>query len=103
MEVSTVSRRINTLEARGLVQRETGAHDRRTSYPRLTEDGRHAASIFERGWRDLLADVLAGWSAADLAAFADLFERFAEAFDTYARTEMAQPAPVSTSARATTR
>jgi DNA-binding MarR family transcriptional regulator len=94
MEVSTVSRRINALEARGLVQREAGTHDRRTAYPRLTEDGQHAAAILESGWRDLLAEVLAGWSTADLSAFADLFERFADAFDTYARTEMAQPLPL---------
>jgi DNA-binding MarR family transcriptional regulator len=98
MEVSTVSRRINALEARGLVQREAGTHDRRTSYPRLTEDGRDAATILERGWREMLAEVLAGWTAADLAAFAGLFERFAEAFDTYARTEMAQPVRTHTHA-----
>jgi DNA-binding MarR family transcriptional regulator len=91
MEVSTVSRRVNALEERGLVQRVTGTEDRRTAYPTLTDEGTTVASVLEVGWRDMLAEVTAGWSATDLETFATLFERFADDFDQYARTLVARP------------
>jgi DNA-binding MarR family transcriptional regulator len=95
MEVSTVSRRIRALEARGLVERESGVVDRRTQYPRLTEAGRTAAVTLEEGWRAMLAEVFTGWSPSDLTTFADLFERFTDAFDQYARNEIASPTPAA--------
>jgi DNA-binding MarR family transcriptional regulator len=85
MEVSTVSRRVNALEDRGLVQRETGTTDRRTAHPRLTEHGTDVATKLEHGWRDMLAEVAADWSEEDLETFALLFDRFAEDFEQYAR------------------
>jgi DNA-binding MarR family transcriptional regulator len=84
MEVSTVSRRINTLEERGLVERESGTVDRRTAHPRLTPEGAEVARILEHGWRDMLAEVTAEWSPTDLDTFATLFERFATDFENYA-------------------
>jgi DNA-binding MarR family transcriptional regulator len=92
MEVSTVSRRVNALEERGLVERVTSTVDRRISYPTLTDEGAKVASVLEIGWREMLAEVTAGWSAADLENFANLFERFAEDFDQYARTLVSRPA-----------
>ncbi|HVW82203.1 MAG TPA: MarR family transcriptional regulator [Mycobacteriales bacterium] len=91
MEVSTVSRRINELEKRGLVQRVTGTEDRRTSFPTLTAEGAEVASMLEVGWREMLSEVTADWSAADLETFATLFERFAADFDRYAREIFSQP------------
>jgi DNA-binding MarR family transcriptional regulator len=92
MEVSTVSRRINTLEDRGFVQRETGTVDRRTAFPRLTPEGAEVATTLESGWRDMLDEVTSEWSASDLESFAVLFERFADDFETYARNATTRPA-----------
>lgn len=83
LELSTVSRRVRVLEERHLVEREPGA-DRRTSHLRLTAEGQQMFRALERGWRQMLSEVVTEWDAADVARFAELFARFAGDFEQYA-------------------
>jgi DNA-binding MarR family transcriptional regulator len=84
LELSTVSRRVKALEARGLVERRTDADDRRISHLALTADGRRLFDALSASWRDMLAEVLDGWSPADIETFAALFARFADDLELYA-------------------
>lgn len=84
LELSTVSRRVKALEARGLVERRTDDHDRRISHLDLSPSGRAMFDALSAGWRDMLGEALAGWDPADLVTFATLFARFATDLDAYA-------------------
>ncbi len=83
LELSTVSRRVRVLEERRLIERASGA-DRRTSRLRLTAEGQRLFAALEKGWREMLSEVVAGWEPEDVARFADLFARFAGDFERYA-------------------
>jgi DNA-binding MarR family transcriptional regulator len=84
LELSTVSRRVKALEQRGLVERHIDADDRRVSHLSLTAEGRELFDALSASWRELLAEVLAGWDQADLDTFTELFARFAGDLETYA-------------------
>jgi DNA-binding MarR family transcriptional regulator len=83
LELSTVSRRVRVLEERHLVERAPGA-DRRTSHLRLTAEGKRMFSALDKGWRQMLSEVVADWDAEDVAQFTELFARFAGDFERYA-------------------
>ncbi|MDA0183994.1 MarR family transcriptional regulator [Solirubrobacter phytolaccae] len=73
---SYVSKIVGRLEEDGLVQRSTDPSDRRASLVTLTEAGEVAArGVYELGDR-MIAEVLSGWSAADVRRYTDLTERF---------------------------
>ena len=100
LELSTVSRRVKALEELGLVERRTHPTDRRTSLLRLTDDGQGLFAALSVGWREMLAEVLAGWDEFDVELFADLFERFADSFECYAADQTGRR-PSSTALAAT--
>ena len=89
LEVSSMSRRVHTLERAGLVRRETGTVDRRTAHLWLTGEGKDLVLALQAGWRQMLAEVTAEWDPADIERFALLFERFAADFERYASTATA--------------
>lgn len=73
---SHVSKIVGRLEQGGLVQRSTDPSDRRASLVTLTEAGETAArGVYELGDR-MIAEVLGGWSAADVRRYTELTERF---------------------------
>ncbi|WP_432505147.1 MarR family winged helix-turn-helix transcriptional regulator [Kineococcus arenarius] len=75
---SHVSKIVRRLEEDGLVQRSTDPSDRRASLITLTESGEVAArGIYALGDR-MIAEVLEGWSAADIRRYTDLTDRFVE-------------------------
>jgi DNA-binding MarR family transcriptional regulator len=84
LELSTVSRRVRELEERGLVERRPSPTDRRTSYLRLTADGRRLFEALSTAWRDMLGEVLADWDPGSVAEFRHLFDRFAADLARYA-------------------
>ena len=84
LEISTVSRRIKALEDKGLVAREVSPTDRRTAILHLTPEGRELFEQLSASWRGMLTEVLEGWDPFSIEVFAELFARFAEAFDVYA-------------------
>lgn len=83
LELSTVSRRVRVLEDRHLIERESGT-DRRTSHLRLTAEGEAMFRALERGWREMLSEVVADWADDDVDRFSELFVRFAADFERYA-------------------
>lgn len=73
---SYVSKIVRRLEGDGLVQRSTDPRDRRATLIELTEAGEAAArGVYDLGDR-MIAEVLDGWSAADVRRYTDLTERF---------------------------
>lgn len=73
---SNVSKILKRLEAEGLVARDPDPHDTRSTSIRLTPEGTVAARhIYELG-DAMIAQVLAGWSARDVARYTELTTRF---------------------------
>lgn len=82
VEHSTASRLVDRAERSGLVQRVRSTRDTRRITVQLTPAGREVrdhAVAFRLGW---LRTVLAEWPAADVAALADFFDRFARSVTT---------------------
>lgn len=76
MDPGAASRQVKALEADGLVARRARPGDGRVSEIVLTEGGRRARRAVAAVQDRHMADVLAGWSPADRAAFATLLDRF---------------------------
>ncbi len=79
VEASTASRLVDRAVRAGLVERARSARDARRSVIRLTAGGmalREDAVAFRLAWLD---GVLADWSDDDVATFAALLRRFADA------------------------
>lgn len=73
---SYVSKIVRRLESDGLVERKTDPTDRRATLISLTEAGEEAArGVYALGDR-MIAEVLEGWSAADIRRYTALTERF---------------------------
>lgn len=73
---SHVSKIVRRLEDDGLVERSTDPVDRRATLVRLTSAGEEAArGVYALGDR-MIAEVLDGWSAADIRRYTALTERF---------------------------
>ena len=78
VDVSTVSRQVRQLETECLVTRAGDPSDGRASTLALTPAGREALVRLRRARREVLAEVVAGWHAADRRALAGLLERFSD-------------------------
>lgn len=73
---SYVSKIVRRLESDGLVERKTDPTDRRATLISLTEAGEEAArGVYALGDR-MIAEVLEGWSPADIRRYTELTERF---------------------------
>ncbi|GAA5177657.1 hypothetical protein GCM10023322_02870 [Rugosimonospora acidiphila] len=75
LDLSTVSRQVDALEAAGLVTRTPDPTDRRAVLVGATRTG---VEVFDRNrdrWQSAMRDLLAGWTAAERAEFARLFTR----------------------------
>lgn len=73
---SYVSKIVRRLESDGLVERKTDPTDRRATLISLTEAGEEAArGVYALGDR-MIAEVLEGWSPADIRRYTALTERF---------------------------
>lgn len=73
---SHVSKIVRRLEGDGLVERTADPTDRRATLISLTEAGQEAArGVYALGDR-MIAEVLEGWSDADIRQYTDLTERF---------------------------
>lgn len=78
VDKARASRLVSQLQADGLVRRVTGRLDRRRREVELTDAGSDALADATRLRHRFVADVLAGWAAADVATLASLLERFNE-------------------------
>jgi DNA-binding MarR family transcriptional regulator len=76
LDVSTVSRQVQQLEQRGLVERSPDPLDRRAALLDLSEQGRETTSRMRDAWCETVADVVKSWKPADIARFGSLLDRF---------------------------
>lgn len=80
-DASTMSRRIASLETRGLVARETDPADRRSSIVRLTPAGARAAEVAEGERVSGVFEALTSWDSDDLAELTRIVSRLNQAFE----------------------
>lgn len=72
-----VTRHVNELERRGLVQRIPDPDDRRARLVELTPGGAEAVGRYLQTVLGTLGEALAGWSPEDRRTFGRLLDRFA--------------------------
>jgi DNA-binding MarR family transcriptional regulator len=77
VDVSTVSRQVQALEQKGLVDREPDPDDGRAMLLQLTRKGKAVRSKMQAAWQETIAGVLVNWKPADISEFAVLLDRFA--------------------------
>ncbi|MFW5470561.1 MarR family winged helix-turn-helix transcriptional regulator [Knoellia sp. CPCC 206435] len=78
LDVSTVSRQVSQLVAKGFVERLPDASDGRAHVLALTETGRDLLVEIRERRNTWLGEVTSEWGAADLADFDRLLRRFAD-------------------------
>ena len=77
VDVSTVSRQVQALEQKGLLDREPDPDDGRAMLLQLTRKGRAVRSKMQAAWQETIAGVLIDWKPDDINVFAERLERFA--------------------------
>ena len=77
VDISTVSRQVQSLEQRGLVDRRPDPDDGRAVRLELTRKGRAVLAKLKAAWQETVAEVLHDWKPADVRRFAELLGRFA--------------------------
>lgn len=87
MDASTMSRRICSLEERGLIERDADPADGRASIVRLTESGVAAADAEAAGRVREISEALTAWDAADVSELTRLVRQLNEAFQQSQRGE----------------
>lgn len=80
LDVSTVSRHVKSLTARGLLVRRGDPADRRAACVGLSAAGVDALSQLREARRRFFSDLLVGWEAADREILAPLLGRLAHDF-----------------------
>jgi DNA-binding MarR family transcriptional regulator len=89
-DLSTVSRQVATLVARGLLERHADQHDGRACLLAVTDVGRAAIAEHEQGRQEFFGAVLDGWTAEAMHQFAQQLERFTAAYDRIHTTWMSE-------------
>jgi DNA-binding MarR family transcriptional regulator len=77
LDLSTISRHLASLEARGLVERQPDPLDGRASLLTLSERGRSVSSRVCAARRELFAEFLSEWPEREIERLAGLLTRFA--------------------------
>ena len=80
-DTSTSSRQVTSLVEGGLVERTQDPEDRRATILVATDAGRSVFAAMQRDRDRLMTQIVAGWSAPDVAAFVRLLSRFNDDFD----------------------
>ena len=76
LDVSTVSRQVQQLEQRGLVDRSPDPLDGRAALLELSVPGREIMQKMRDAWCETVADVVNTWKPSDIARFGGLLDRF---------------------------
>ncbi len=79
LDISTVSRQVAMLEAKGLVARETDPRDGRVSLLAVTETGMSQLQATRAARRAFFAGLLADWSDEDCRALGTILRRLNQA------------------------
>lgn len=80
-DLSTVSRQVAALVARGLLERQADQLDGRACLLAVTDAGRAAIAKHEQGRQAFFDEVLADWGSEEMSQFAQQLERFTAAYD----------------------
>jgi len=80
-DTSTVSRQVTSLVDVGFVERTVDPEDRRATILVATDAGRAAFDAMKRDRDQLMGQIVADWSAAEVEAFGRLLSRFNDDFD----------------------
>jgi DNA-binding MarR family transcriptional regulator len=80
-DLSTVSRQTASLVAAGLLERRSDPADGRASVLALTPAGQAATAEHDRARAGFYAQVLDGWTPAELRQFGTLLARFTASYD----------------------
>ena len=78
VDAPVVTRKVQQLEAQGLLVRAADPDDGRAVRLRVTSNGRHVIERLLEARRTLYTNLLADWPSSDRAAFAQLLSRFAD-------------------------
>ncbi len=76
-DYTTVSRQVARLDELGLVVRRAGTRDKRVREAEVTELGREMADAIDRMRENIVAELMADWSAAERRDLSRLMKRFA--------------------------
>ena len=79
---STISRHVSLLLNEGLIARQADQTDGRASLLVLTADGHQRVAEMRQGRDEMVAGLLADWSAPDVERLAKLLARFNDSFET---------------------
>jgi DNA-binding MarR family transcriptional regulator len=82
LDISTVSRQIKSLEARGLIERVSDASDARVAIVKLTQLGRATLTELESRRSSVIAKALSAWDRQDLSDLLDLLSRLVSDLET---------------------
>ena len=78
IEISTVSRQVQSLEQQGLVRRTADSTDRRAVRLELTAMGKRTLAKLRQSRRQILASALGDWAEGDKADLARLLNRLVD-------------------------
>jgi DNA-binding MarR family transcriptional regulator len=87
-DYTTVSRQVAKLESLGLVERKTGAADRRVSQATVTAKGKAMTDAVDRARERFARAMLSTWDEREIAELVRLTQKFAAAIS-------AEPPPAS--------
>jgi DNA-binding MarR family transcriptional regulator len=83
VDVSTVSRQVQSLEQKGLVDRGPDPDDGRAVRLELTRKGKAVMRKMQAAWQETIAGVLVDWKPDDIREFAALLARFASDLESF--------------------
>lgn len=92
LDHSRVSRVVADLVKRGVLRREASQEDARRTLVALTGDGIDWLDRMNVVKHEVIGQILADWSNEELEQFSDLYDRFVEKFEQYARANDADEA-----------
>jgi DNA-binding MarR family transcriptional regulator len=92
LDPSTVSRRISQLVQQGLVERRADPEDGRAVQLVPTAQGQTFFSILRTRREEMLDQVLANWTRAEVTALSGLLQKFNDDFEDY-RSQAGPPLP----------
>ncbi len=85
VDLSTLSRQVSAMEAKGLLQRHDAPNDSRIHLVAATQEGMLRFAAMRTARRDVYTEILDDWSEADRQRLADQLERLNEAIRQYKR------------------
>lgn len=91
IDPSRGSRLVADLVQKGVLRRAVSQSDARRAVVELTDRARRIGDEMQRIKRDMIESMVGDWPEEDVARFAELFSRFVDEFEGFARTKDLRP------------